>query len=345
MQPQVDPNYPQLTITDTTQVPPAPAFSYGTLPEIDIYDSSVIVLTPLPNNVPVRVIRTGDIFMTPTGITITNPGSGYDINNPPNISIITTAGSSAPGPSGVTAIANLVGIVDSITVLTNGNNYNTNTTVLISGGGGTGATAQPVIENGQITSITVTNAGKNYTSSPTITVVGGNGSGATAQPVMNYSVQSATMTSPGNCSWDGPANSATIVIDPPPSSSTRAITNVTATGVIQTFPSSWDNTTQNWYDWKWQRILPSEGITDWSPVSRVYFSNPGSVGNNSDWLTNMVLAVTDDYPDQTFNIEIVDIGPSTSTATLGTYTSTIRVVTDLPDARTIDITKAGTRDS
>ena len=343
VQPQVDPNYPQLTITDTTQVPPAPAFSYGTLPEIDIYDSSVIVLTPLPNNVPVRVIRTGDIFMTPTGITITNPGSGYDINNPPNISIITTAGSSAPGPSGVTAIANLVGIVDSITVLTNGNNYNTNTTVLISGGGGTGATAQPVIENGQITSITVTNAGKNYTSSPTITVVGGNGSGATAQPVMNYSVQSATMTSPGNCSWDGPANSATIVIDPPPSSSTRAITNVTATGVIQTFPSSWDNTTQNWYDWKWQRILPSEGITDWSPVSRVYFSNPGSVGNNSDWLTNMVLAVTDDYPDQTFNIEIVDIGPSTSTATLGTYTSTIRVVTDLPDARTIDITKAGTK--
>ena len=56
-------------------------------------------------------------------------------------------------------------------------------TVEITGGGGTGAAAE-VIVNGSLTSFDVTAGGSGYTESPLVSIVGGNGSGATAQAVI-----------------------------------------------------------------------------------------------------------------------------------------------------------------
>ena len=75
---------------------------------------------------------------------------------------------SAPTGNGVTSIA-LSG---------NGSGYKGTPVIQITGGGGTGATAVPVLGvNGTITSIRITNPGVGYTSAPTVSVLGGGGTG------------------------------------------------------------------------------------------------------------------------------------------------------------------------
>lgn len=61
-----------------------------------------------------------------------------------------------------------------------GSGYPKNTTVTISGGGGTGATAKVTTQRGKVVAITLTNSGTGYTSPPTVTIAGEGGSGATA---------------------------------------------------------------------------------------------------------------------------------------------------------------------
>jgi len=69
----------------------------------------------------------------------------------------------APGGSGVSAIA-----------FTGGAGYIGAPMVLISGGGGTGATANALIDsNGNLTGFTITNPGTGYTSTPSVLLVGG----------------------------------------------------------------------------------------------------------------------------------------------------------------------------
>ena len=60
--------------------------------------------------------------------------------------------------------------VYSIAVINGGSGYTSIPTVTISGGGGTGATAAAVIEDGAVTAITVTNGGDEYQSAPTVTI-------------------------------------------------------------------------------------------------------------------------------------------------------------------------------
>lgn len=73
--------------------------------------------------------------------------------------------------------------------------------VAITGGGGTGATAHAVVENGVVTGIVIDNAGSGYTTNPTITIGGvtsGGGSGATATAVSDGDViTSITVTNGG----------------------------------------------------------------------------------------------------------------------------------------------------
>jgi hypothetical protein len=69
--------------------------------------------------------------------------------------------------------------ITDIVLIDSGANYTEPPTVVISGGGGTGATARAYISNGRVSGIIVTNSGKNYTSTPTVTIVGGNGSNIT----------------------------------------------------------------------------------------------------------------------------------------------------------------------
>jgi len=71
-----------------------------------------------------------------------------------------------------------------VTVDNGGTGYTSTPTVVISGGGGTGATAQAYINNGFVTSIALVNEGSGYTSNATVTISGGGGSGATATAVL-----------------------------------------------------------------------------------------------------------------------------------------------------------------
>jgi hypothetical protein len=69
--------------------------------------------------------------------------------------------------------------VDSISVITAGQNYTFEPVVTITGDG-TGATAKATIVNGKVSNITVTNRGSDYTVA-NATITGGNGSGATCK--------------------------------------------------------------------------------------------------------------------------------------------------------------------
>ena len=71
-----------------------------------------------------------------------------------------------------------------VKVVNGGSDYTSVPTVVVSGGGGTGATATAAIAAGKVLAITVTSLGSGYTTTPTITVSGGGGSGASAIPIV-----------------------------------------------------------------------------------------------------------------------------------------------------------------
>ena len=72
------------------------------------------------------------------------------------------------------------GPVLSVELIEEGLNYTSAPTVVISGGGGTGATARAEVDDGVIVSLNLTDGGSGYTSPPSITFSDGGGSGATA---------------------------------------------------------------------------------------------------------------------------------------------------------------------
>lgn len=78
------------------------------------------------------------------------------------------------------------GTVGGITVNNPGAGY-INPVVTLTGGSGTGATAQAQVINGQIAEINMTNWGAGYTSAPVVQIVDPNGAGcsATATPLIN----------------------------------------------------------------------------------------------------------------------------------------------------------------
>ena len=78
-------------------------------------------------------------------------------------------------------------LISEINVTNQGSGYSNTAppTVTLSGGGGSGATAQAITTDGKVTRIEVINAGSGYTSAPTVTIgTQGGGSGATATAVL-----------------------------------------------------------------------------------------------------------------------------------------------------------------
>ena len=69
-------------------------------------------------------------------------------------------------------IINSGGNLTSITITDGGSGYSSAPTVVITGGGGTGATATATLSDGVVSSVTVTNEGSGYTSVPTVTFTG-----------------------------------------------------------------------------------------------------------------------------------------------------------------------------
>jgi hypothetical protein len=103
------------------------------------------------------------------------------VNNDPN-GVVVARDITSPTPFSA-EWSNTAGVA-SVNVITGGNNYPNSTTVTISGGGGSGATAVASLANKSIQSVTVTNAGSGYTSMPTVNFSGGSGSGASASVVL-----------------------------------------------------------------------------------------------------------------------------------------------------------------
>jgi len=100
-----------------------------------------------------------------TSITINNSGSGYT-----STLTITIAPPPFP-PRKATSTADIVnGFVVGAKITDGGFGYDTAPTVLLIGGGGSGATATATVVNGTVTAITIINSGSGYTSAPSIQI-------------------------------------------------------------------------------------------------------------------------------------------------------------------------------
>jgi hypothetical protein len=137
-------------------------------------------------------------FGAVTSIDITDPGSNYDAERPPTITIAGGGGSDAA------AAVVVDGSLTEIEVLTGGSDYTTSPLVSIVGGGGSGASATAIVTRGSVSRILVNNGGTGYTSKPSITIVGGGGTGATGNASVRGPVKSINITNGGSSYTSAP---------------------------------------------------------------------------------------------------------------------------------------------
>ena len=103
------------------------------------------------------------------------------------------------GGSGAAGTAVISSGITQINLTSGGGGYSSAPSVNISGGGGSGALATANISaGGAVTSVTVTNPGSGYVAAPTITFTGGVGSGAAATALISGTVTGITVTSGGS---------------------------------------------------------------------------------------------------------------------------------------------------
>jgi FtsP/CotA-like multicopper oxidase with cupredoxin domain len=115
-----------------------------------------------------------------SAIVVTNGGQDY-VSAPtvvidPSVSDITGGGAAATATCGI----------DHISILASGAGYEVAPTVVITGGGGTGAAADAIITRGRVTSIQVTNPGSGYSTAPSIKLEGGVYNGLDANGAPSY---------------------------------------------------------------------------------------------------------------------------------------------------------------
>lgn len=105
---------------------------------------------------------------TVSQLVCTNPGTGFGADD---FVVVSFQGGGSDDSAYATADLSPpnVGGVDQIIINIAGSGYTGATTIVASGGGGSGASLSPVITNGVITSVAVINPGTGYTSPPTIT--------------------------------------------------------------------------------------------------------------------------------------------------------------------------------
>lgn len=116
------------------------------------------------------------------------------VNNAPTLLTVHSGGAVIDTPAGITASLDLplqpagngVGFIE---LNAQGSGYIAPPAVLITGGGGTGAVAEAVINNGAVTSIRMLSPGTGYTSIPTATLNGGG-------PISSASIRGVTLCVP-----------------------------------------------------------------------------------------------------------------------------------------------------
>lgn len=112
-------------------------------------------------------------------VTLTSPGGGYMVGD--RVSFFGGGGfgaiglvSAVDGPGGITAVT-----------IVNGYDYSSAPTVILTGGGGSGATATASVSGGEVTGFTVTNPGSGYVMAPSVSIVGGGGGLALGRAVIS----------------------------------------------------------------------------------------------------------------------------------------------------------------
>ena len=111
-------------------------------------------------------------------ITMTTLGQGYSIAPTVNVLSNTTVNSTLATAFAILGSGNVV----SFTVLSGGNNYNSNSNIVVSGGGGAGATGNLQISF-SVANATIISGGNGYSNSSLLVFSGGGGSGANIQLV------------------------------------------------------------------------------------------------------------------------------------------------------------------
>jgi hypothetical protein len=113
-------------------------------------------------------------------------GTGIPANGFP-MQIDNVAGGPGKGrrPTISCDVRNNTSPVLTISLTNQGMNYTSVPAVIISGGGGYGATATATVSGGVVTGITLTSPGSGYISAPIVTITGGGGTGATATTTIN----------------------------------------------------------------------------------------------------------------------------------------------------------------
>ena len=102
------------------------------------------------------------------------------------------------GGTGAAAEVIVNGSLSSFDVIEQGSGYTESPLVSIVGGGGIGATAQAVITGGRVTRILVEQPGSGYTTQPLVSITGGGGTGATATASVRGPISSVSITNFGS---------------------------------------------------------------------------------------------------------------------------------------------------
>ena len=164
-------------------------------------------------------------------------GTGYDRNNPPDVTVDPPLSVNAQA-----AITGIVGGVEAITVVAGGTNYPVGTTTVeISRPdivGGVQATATPIIRNGAITGYNITERGSGYVVAPTVTITAPapapgattpGGSGAQATAVLSGRIDGLQLTLGG---FGYVPNSTVNVVISGSGNGAKATVRVDATGAL-----------------------------------------------------------------------------------------------------------------
>lgn len=143
---------PEVAITNSGQ-------NYTSAPTITFQTTSGSAVAPTFS----ATVQNGFV----TGVTVLTPGSGFVVSDFVGISF---SGGGSDTTAQVSATVNPnVGQVTNIVITNSTTNIPAAAYVTLDGGGGTGATAALIVNDGALESITVTNGGKNYTTPPTVT--------------------------------------------------------------------------------------------------------------------------------------------------------------------------------
>lgn len=134
-----------------------------------------------------------------SAIQVTNPGSGFANGD---LAVLTITGGGSDDQASVTVTVDTsTGILTGVTVTNPGSGYPANSTVSLSGGGGSGGEIYIAAfgANGSITAIGIQNPGTGYTSAPSVAASGSGGSGFAATAIVSFGqIASASVASGGS---------------------------------------------------------------------------------------------------------------------------------------------------